>query len=176
MAENRTLSLFRLPPNHNFKPFDCGDSDLNEFLLESSIDYMTRLLSVTYIIETDEWTKAFFSVSNDKISIKEMPSKEFEEKFQDPMPEGKKYRSYPAVKIGRLGVNNTFQRQGFGGKMLDYIKYMFIDNNRTGCQYITVDAYAQSLKFYLDNGFKYLTDKDVGRDTRQMYYNLMDLR
>lgn len=91
------------------------------------------------------------------------------------MPEGKRYKSYPAVKIGRLGVHCDYQNCGFGSQLLDYIKGMFIDNNRTGCQYITVDAYSKSLRYYEKNGFKYLTDLDRGKDTRQMYFSLIDL-
>jgi len=90
------------------------------------------------------------------------------------MPTGKQYSSYPAVKIGRLGVDIAYQRVGFGSQILDYIKGNFIINNKTGCQYITVDAYEQSLNFYLKNGFRFLTSNDQGKDTRQMCFNLTD--
>ena len=89
------------------------------------------------------------------------------------MPDGKKIRSYPAVKIGRFAVHKNFQGQNFGSKLLDYIKGLFLDSNRTGCQYITVDAYKQSLRFYERNGFKYFGDQDIKKDTRQMYYPLI---
>ena len=52
---------------------------------------------------------------------------------------------------------------------------LFIDNNRTGCKFITVDAYAQSLDFYVKNGFNFLTDQDIGKDTRLMYFDLSPL-
>ena len=91
------------------------------------------------------------------------------------MPLGKRYKSYPAVKIGRFAVHQKYQKCGFGCQLIDYIKGMFITNNRTGCQYITVDAYKQSLKFYEKNGFKYFTEKDKDDDTRQMYFSLVDL-
>ncbi|MCX6317583.1 MAG: GNAT family N-acetyltransferase [Bacteroidetes bacterium] len=99
----------------------------------------------------------------------------FRRLFADTMPAGKQYKSYPAVKIGRLGVHTDFQSTGFGGQLLNYIKGMFIYNNRTGCQYITVDAYSRSLRFYEKNGFRYFTDSDSQSDTRQMYFSLVDL-
>lgn len=137
---------------------------------------MGKLLSVTYLFEYNRETIAFFSVSNDKISITDFESKRgFKKLFADIMPTGKKYKSYPAVKIGRLGVHGPFQNCGFGGQLLDYIKGMFMTNNRTGCQYITVDAYNQSLKFYEKNGFKFFTEEDKNSDTRQMYFSLVDL-
>lgn len=91
------------------------------------------------------------------------------------MPDGKQYKSYPAVKIGRLGVHKSFHKMGFGSQLLDYIKGMFIVNNRTGCQYVTVDAYQHSTSFYEKNGFKYFSDSDLGKDTRQMYFSLIGL-
>lgn len=63
------MRLIRLTEDHVFKPFDCGEEDLNEFLLLDAKDYLHRLMSVTYIIENDERTVAFFSVSNDRVAI-----------------------------------------------------------------------------------------------------------
>lgn len=53
------MRLVRLTANHVFKPFDCGVEDLNDFLLSDAKDYLRRLVSVTYIIETEERTVAF---------------------------------------------------------------------------------------------------------------------
>jgi len=79
------------------------------------------------------------------------------------------------VTLGRLGVSNAVKGTGIGTMILDYIKELFITNNRTGCRYITVDAYGASLSFYEKNGFTYLTTKDKGSDTRLMYFDLKTL-
>ena len=42
---------------------------MNDFLLSDSKPYLKKLLSVTYILETDDDIVAYFSVSNDKISV-----------------------------------------------------------------------------------------------------------
>lgn len=139
-------------------------------------DNLGKLLSVTYLVEYEGNTMAFFSVLNDKISIQEFESnRRFKRLFQDLMPDGKKYKSYPAVKIGRFAVHKDYQGKNIGSKLLDYIKGMFIINNKTGCQYITVDAYNRSLSFYERNGFKYFSDTDKDKTTRQMYFSLVDL-
>jgi GNAT superfamily N-acetyltransferase len=149
---------------------------LNEFLLRDSRDYLNKLLSVTYLIESENATIAFFSVSNDKISVEQFESeKEFRKKIRKRMPRNKHYKSYPAVKLGRFAIHCQHQNTGLGRKLLDYLKGMFIINNKTGCQYITVDAYAKSLGFYEKNGFKYFTIDDAGKDTRQMYFSLLDI-
>lgn len=168
------LRLIQLSASHKIKPFDCGDDDLNDFLLNDSQNYSSQLLAVTYLIESDTETAAFFSLLNDKISIEDVDSKrKWRKFFRDVMPEGKRFKSYPAVKIGRLGVCNSFQRKGLGTVILDYIKELFVANNLTGCKYLTVDAYRQSLDYYEKNGFKYLTEKDKDADTRLMYFNLI---
>ena len=83
--------------------------------------------------------------------------------------------SYPAVKLGRLGVSNEYKGQGVGRIIIDFLKIHFVTNNKTGCRFITVDAYDKSLQFYEKQGFSYLTDSDIGKDTRQMYYDLAKL-
>ena len=89
------------------------------------------------------------------------------------MPTGKRFSSYPAIKIGRLGINNAFQGKGIGSFLMDFIKGSYFDNANAGCRYITIDAYRQSLKYYEKNQFKFLTPIDIDQDTRAMYFDLI---
>ena len=59
--------------------------------------------------------------------------------------------------------------------IIDYTKGTFTNNNKTGCKFITVDAYKKSLPFYEKMGFKYLSNKDKKSDTRLMYFNLQSI-
>jgi len=168
--------LIRLEHNYAIKPFDCGDSDLNEFLLEDSCPQMGELFSVTYLIEEKEEegkTVAFFTLVNDKIKVEESKSKSFwKNRLGKKIPHAKERKEYPAVKLGRLGVHNEFKSKKIGTAILDYIKVWFISKNKTGCRFITVDAYCKSLHFYEKNGFDYLTDKDEKEHTRLMFFDL----
>lgn len=171
-----SLNFIRLTLEHEFKLFDCGDSDLNDFLLNDSKKFLASLLAVTYLIESDNETVAFFSLYNDRISYHDFPSGAQWNKFRKGVISSeKRLRSYPAVKIGRLAVNSTWKGKQIGTAILDYVKNWILDNNRTGCKFITVDAYDQSLKFYEKNEFKYLTEMDKGLDTRVMYFDLYKL-
>ena len=58
---------------------------------------------------------------------------------------------------------------------MDFIKEMFVTNNRIGCRYITIDAYRESLPFYEKNDFRYLTQNDTESSTRLMYFDLLVL-
>jgi len=169
------LSFVRLSPEHIIKPFDCGDSDLNDFLLNDAKLYQVQLLTVTYLIESDIETVAFFSLLNDKISVIEATDKKIWNRVRRKIPYTKHKSSFPAMKIARLGVCNASKGQSIGTGILDYLKQLFINNNRTGCRFITVDAYRQSLKFYENNEFKYLSIEDEQQDTRLMYFDLSKL-
>ena len=100
------LSLIRLKVDTIIKPFDCNDPDLNEFLLEDAMKYHEHLLSVTYILEDENNTVGFFSVLNDKIAIDDSSSKSYWKRhISKDVPHGKPRSSFPAVKVGRLGIH-----------------------------------------------------------------------
>lgn len=165
----------RISHRHAFKPFDCGDSDLNEFLLSDALPYLSQLLAVTYLYEYGNETVAFFSVSNDTISINDKTLSKTEwNRLRRTYPNPKRLTKFPAVKIGRLGVHTNYQNTGIGTQLLDTIKFLFIDNNKTGCRYITLDAYnnGRTFSFYKKNGFSFLTDSDKEEKTRLMYFDL----
>jgi predicted GNAT family N-acyltransferase len=168
------LKLIRLDTETNILPFDCGNTDLNGFLFDNAKQHAEELLATTFIMQTDTETVAYFNYLNDKISYKDIGNKEkFFERIASLLPNEKsKYTSYPAVKIGRLAVSKKFKGNGLGRQILNSTKALFINNNRTGCKFITVDAYRESLEFYKKNGFLYLSSRDKKSDTRLMYYNL----
>ena len=172
----QNLKISKLSPDYILKPFDCGDTDLNDFFLNDALNYQNQLLAVTYVVEdlVQHEIVAFFSLLHDKISINDLPSNnQWKKNFKDKMPTGKRFSSYPAIKIGRLGINNAFQGKGIGSFLMDFIKGSYFDNANAGCRYITIDAYRQSLKYYEKNQFKFLTPIDIDQDTRAMYFDLI---
>lgn len=176
--ESDNLEIIRLGHSDKVLYFDCGDEDLNEFFLKDSLAYTKELLSVTYVYVKEDKTVLFFSVSNDKISLQDVPDKNFWNRFrkQKHFPNRKRLPSYPAVKLGRLGVHKDFQSQKYGQKILDFIKIFFVENNKTGCRFITVDAYNKEsvIKFYKANGFDFLTN-DEKSNTRLMIFDLASI-
>ena len=59
--------------------------------------------------------------------------------------------------------------------ILNYVKWMFTRNNKTGCRFLTVDAYLDAVPFYEKNGFHRMNAEDNDPHTRLMYYDLMDI-
>ena len=84
------MQLIKYLPDHRLKPFDCGDDDLNDFISEDAAISYSELLTVTYIIEDEEKTLAYFSVLNDKITYDEASlSNRGWKRFQSKFPQGK---------------------------------------------------------------------------------------
>lgn len=171
------MEIKRLTDSHTPKPFDCGDADLNDFWLNDAFNYQKQLLANTYFVEDNDRTILFFSLLHDKVSILDTVSKNWWRKnIRDTLPEGKRFSSYPAVKIGRLGTDISVQGKGLGSYIIDFIKDLYLsDKNLAGCRYITLDAYKQSIKFYQKNGFQFLTSADANEDTRLMYFDLANI-
>jgi predicted GNAT family N-acyltransferase len=174
--EFKDIKLIRLEPETNILPFDCGDTDLNGFLFDDAKNYSKDLIAVTYLIQDNEKTIAYFNYLNDKISHTDLDGsiEKFAARVGILLPKEKShYKSYPAVKIGRLAVHIDYHKGGgYGRKIINFTKGLFTNKNKTGCKFITVDAYRDSLKFYEKMGFKYLSSRDKKSDTRLMYYNL----
>ena len=90
-------------------------------------------------------------------------------------PNEKRLKSYPAVKLCRLGVDVCAKGHQIGSTVLDCIKAMFFFDNKTGCRFLTVDAYLNAVPFYEKNGFRFMNAEDNDPHTRLMYYDLMNL-
>lgn len=175
MAEISPLK--RLTITSTLKPFDCNNSDLNDFFHEDALDYLKQLLAVTYVLESKKQTVAYFSVLNDRIINQEPDTKKrISNKLQRKIPYDKHWPSYPAVKIGRFAIHTDYQKQGIGTQLVDFIKAFFVNRNRTGCRFITVEAYQKALAFYKRNGFEFLTTADKDDKTRLMYFDLFTFR
>lgn len=167
----------RLKLTSSLKPLYCNDSDLDDFFCNDALNYQRQLLAVTYVIEDKKRTIAFFSVLNDKIDNRTPQSKKrISKKLEKKLPHRKRLASFPAVKIGRLAVHADCQKEGIGTQLIDWIKVSFTVKNKTGCRFITADAYKDSLEFYKKNGFEFLTEKDKNDKTRLMYFDLFTFR
>jgi len=159
----------RLPPDLDLTSFDCADDDLNDFIRRDARLYQSQLLASSYLLKVGEETVGFFCVSNDRLCKDDTNRWR---KIKDILPYPKRRNSYPAVKIGRLAIDKKFQRGGFGNRMLEYIKYLILEHSNTGCRFLLVDAYLQSVNFYNKNGFVELSSDKPASDTKLMYFDL----
>jgi GNAT superfamily N-acetyltransferase len=174
----------------NTLPFDCGHRDLNDFFEKECHGYSKELLGKSYCFLLSEDPRILvcaFTLSNDSIKVNFIPNSR-RKRVSRRIPRQKQFRSYPAVLIGRLGVNNSFKGMGVGHELMDFIKTWFLEpENKTGCRFLVVDSYSEvnPLNYYGRNGFDFVfSTEDQEKEymgqaassllaTRLMYFDLM---
>ncbi len=143
------------------EPFSCGEEDLDDFFAHNAIAYEKELMGKTYCwILKEDVSKivGMITLANAGIQTTHMKNHP-RRKLNNLIPHVKQGRTYPAVLIGRLGVNIDFQGQGFrvGAQIMDFIKTWFKSyDNKTGCRFILVDAVnnPHAIAYYERNGFR----------------------
>lgn len=162
--------------------FDCGNPDLNGFLLETTDDtpnatkYEQEHLAKTYIVEDilSHEILAYFSLACDKIE-RAVSNPTIWNRLSRAIPNAKRRSSYPAIKIGRLAVAKQAQGLGLGFEIITFLKGLFFRDAKAGCRYLTVDAYLDATFFYTKCQFKPLVDPAPDDETVLMYYDLLPI-
>jgi GNAT superfamily N-acetyltransferase len=178
MIDIGLLNTIKLTPGSEIQPFDCGDEDLNKFLHEDAEDYYNELMGVTYSVEYGGRLVAYFCLFMDKVvfdfSGKDDPIRQMWKQFNkiNRIHFNKQRKTYPAVKLGRVGVSVDFKGAGLGRYVVDTSITMVLGSRAYGCRFLTVDAYQEAFGFYLKLGFKFLSSEDEEQPTRQMYLDL----
>ena len=172
-----------LTPDIDLSSFDCDDKDINEFLKEDALNYQKEKMANTYVFLNDNGdVKAFFSISNDCLNDAGREDKAANQIFnrfhrKTKIPNEKRIRSYPSIKIGRLGVSKDEHRTGLAYELMDFIKGYSIKDIKPACRLLLLDAYnkERQMKYYHANDFTCLDPDDEGEERRLMYYNLQRL-
>lgn len=169
------MEIVRLTTEYELKPFDCGDADLNGFLLNDAKSYVEKKLACTFLLEDEGRIVAYYSLLNDKVAKRETTTATWR-RMKKLFPHPKHFSSYPAVKIGRFAVAKQYEGCGIGRKLMEIIKMRLADReNNSAFRFLTVDAYLSAISFYEKNGFNMLLSDDDNVHTRMMYFDMMQL-
>ena len=169
------MEIIKLTADYEMKPFDCGDADLNGFLLNDAKLYAEKQLAYTFILENGGEIVAYYSLLNDKISKSEASNATWR-KMKKQFPHAKHFSSYPAIKIGRFAVARNYEGQGIGRKLMMLIKDNLASRETDSAfRFLTVDAYLSAIPFYEKNDFKMLLSNDEDKHTRTMYFDMTHL-
>ncbi|MCD8297042.1 MAG: GNAT family N-acetyltransferase [Prevotella sp.] len=133
---------------------------------------MEELMAATYLLEDPSCGKtvAYFSLLNDSLTADPENRSEWN-RLNRNIHNSKRRKQYPAVKIGRLAVSEEYKGKGIGSNILDLIKILFTRKIRSGCRFLTVDAYKDAVVFYENSDFRIISKKE-DKDTCPMYYDL----
>ena len=139
------ISLSKVVSKTSLASFDCGESVLNQYLVNYASQNERRQLTRSYVALENGEVLGFYSLCSTQISIGDFPTSLL-----------KHYPSYliPAVKIARLGVGKTYQGRGIGTALLsDAIKKASLAASYVGTAFVVVDAKEKAVGFYKKLGF-----------------------
>lgn len=169
------MRLVRLTPDTELVGFDCGDEDLNNFLVEDAKSFLDKRIATSYLLVDGDNIVAYFCLLNDKISRQDVTNSQWK-KIRGGFPERKQFGSYPAVKIGRFAVSSKYRGRNIGTDLMNLLKDMLNGNpNYSAFRFLTVDAYISAINFYLKNNFKPLSEKIQNDHTRLLFFDMLEL-
>jgi len=130
---------------HDLRQFSCKIQDLNDFLIEESYKQKEVMLNVTYLALYDEKIIGYFTLSSDSIKISNLLG-DYKKKFKD---KDVYYKVFPAIKIGRFGIDKKFENKGLGKFLFHRIvENVFLMSKQIGIRFITIDSYVSAYGFY----------------------------
>lgn len=136
---------------HDISNFKSYEQELVDFLHDDALENQKQNLSLTFLWFYQENLASYITLLTDRITLEG----DLKELFTG---KGIYYKSLPALKIGRLCVDDQFLRRGLGKLMVLFSveKAKEITRDKAGCRFITVDAKGSSADFYRKLGFKTL--------------------
>ncbi|HLC95958.1 MAG TPA: GNAT family N-acetyltransferase [Candidatus Nanoarchaeia archaeon] len=171
MIQASQVRIERLNSAHDLSSFKSYERELVDFLVEDALDNQNKKISVTYLWFLKDELIGYLSLLNDRINLEGDLQNYFREK-------GILYRSLPALKVGRLCVDDRFLKRGIGTLMLQFavITAERIFDKYAGCRFIVLDAKRNqdkskdSIHFYKKIGLRVLKERKKG--TTPMYWDL----
>ena len=165
------IRIERLNKNHDLHSFKSYELELVKFLFEDALDNQEKRVSVTYLWFYCGNLVGYITMLTDRIHLEGNIKCYFRGK-------GINYKALPALKIGRLCVDDHFLRMGIGKLMISFAvnKADQLYGEIAGCRFITIDAKRNTdrskdaIHFYKKLGFVILKERQKG--TTPMYFDV----
>jgi len=144
--------------------FLSSNEELTEYLREEALADQCNKTSVTHLLisESDDII-GYFTLLTDSIKVKSINLGDDYRDFR--------YRSVPALKIGRLSTAKGMEGKGLGTAMLEIsISFLIEITRHVGCRILTVDSKEGCEGFYEKNGFE--RARDQRGETVHMYLDI----
>lgn len=148
------FEILQLQSSHDLSQFDCGDSHLNDFLQKYAGQNSKKGICQTYVAvlkASPRKVVGYYSLSAAEILFQNIPTKQAKGLPKYPIP---------VVRIGRLGVDDSFQGQGIGKDLLLHaLANIKATSQQIGVFAAIIDAKDDKAKhFYQKFGFIALLD------------------
>lgn len=179
MKEQEEFNYTHLVPlssNYRLLDFKSSRQEYNEFLIKEAIQMQNIGVSNTQLLlnNTNGDIIAYFSLCMASVRLKN------EEKESHNLSDVC-FNSIPAVKIGKLAVDEKYLKRGFGSYMINLIIGISASINSlygVGCRFIVVDVDISEnnnelIEFYKKNGFKYNDSYKSNNTTISMRFDIL---
>lgn len=105
------FQLVRLQNSHDRTPFKCGSEPLDRYFCQQVSQDVRRRVTACYVALTPgQRIAGFYTLASASLWLGELP--------RDLGKKLPRYPSVPAVRMGRLAVDQNFKGLGLGGAML----------------------------------------------------------
>ena len=177
-----------LTDEHNLSEFKCSSDDLTDFLKNDALTQQKNKLNLTKLVMCDDAIVGYVSLLTDTIPLKDIRDDETKQDIKDQLSITSRKRKLPAIKIGRLAVDEKYSGKGLGSEILISILFNVkkMAENNVGLRFVTVEGYAMAYNFYIHHNFNNLKKDDdkikkeldiiMERNPEQTFYLYLDLR
>jgi ribosomal protein S18 acetylase RimI-like enzyme len=105
------LKLASLSPSHDYAVFSCGSPPLDRYIKEQATqDIRRRIASCFVAVDANNRVAGYYTLASASVPLAEFPPEVVKK-----LP---RYPSVPAVRLGRLAVDQAFKGQGLGKALL----------------------------------------------------------
>ena len=148
IKENYRFEILTI--QHDLSKFNCGVEDLNNFLKYDALNQQSMNLNLTHLVMCDDEIIAYVSLLTDTIKLKMVENQSLKNEIKDELNIGEN-NEIPAIKIGRLAIDKKYSKKGLGSHILRNVLLSILNLSKTkvGLRFVTVDAYATALDFYV---------------------------
>jgi len=157
--------------------FQSYEKELVDFIIEDASSQQKQGISVTYLWFTRAKNElvGYITLCPDSVKTHNLREDLCDKIKQKGIP----YKALPCLKIGRLCVDNRFQKRGVGRLMIYFaIEKALKMNSEVGCRFLYLDAkrnydkQKDAIHFYLKFNFQFYKNKDESKTT-PLYLDLI---
>jgi predicted N-acetyltransferase YhbS len=150
--------------DHDLAGFDCGNKELNRWLVENAQGSQKADLARTYVLLADGAVVGYVSLTTGSIRRQAAPKR-----YARGMPR----HPIPTILIARLAVDRRYQRQRLGSRLLaEALRLAVTASDAAAARLIVVDAIDDgAAAFYRRWGFI-----DVPENPLRLFRKISDIR
>ncbi len=171
------FSIFQ-KESHDVRNFDCGDTDLNEFLCTEEVNkYTEDNYGITTVVYYEGELVAYYTVASGELRNQVFKKSKGFSKYPEI-----RIDNIPSLIIGRLAVQKEWQKKGIGRILIQRItSYALHQQQHLGLRLLLVQAKRKAFDFYGKCGFDFVfeTKRETKRfrqkGTKTMFFDLNQL-